>query len=265
MTEPTSTFSSAVSAWLEWRDSPWGRLGNTVVAANLDRHLAPWGPTPLRVLDLAGGDGSHVLPLAARGHHVTVVDYAPAMLAAARDRAAAAGVAERVTTVEADMTDLPASLLDAGYDVVLCHNFLQYVDDVTPALTAVAAAVRPGGLVSVLAANRHYAPLAAAVRDGDPGAALAALDSRRGWAEVFGTALTLHTAEEVIAVMAGLGCTGIRHYGVRSFCDHLAEDRREDDPGFHAAMERLELAVTDRPPYMHTARAFQLIARRHAG
>ncbi|MFH8294642.1 class I SAM-dependent methyltransferase [Streptomyces sp. NPDC018059] len=84
----------------------------------------------MRALDLAGGDGGDAVRLAARGHRATVVDHAPAMLAAATERAVAAGLTELITCVHADVTALPPDLADGEFDVVLCHNLLQYVDDV---------------------------------------------------------------------------------------------------------------------------------------
>ncbi|MCX4515427.1 hypothetical protein OHA27_34945 [Streptomyces sp. NBC_01619] len=52
----------------------------------------------------------------------------------------------------------------------------------------------------------------------------------------------------------------IAHYGIRSFCDYITDDARKHGSSFYADLERLELAVTARPPYMHTARLFQLTA-----
>ncbi|MFI2645839.1 hypothetical protein [Streptomyces sp. NPDC018610] len=67
---------TAMTNWKKWQDAPWGRLRYTVAEANLLRHLDGLGEGSLRVLDLAGGDGGDAVRLAARGHHVTVVDHA---------------------------------------------------------------------------------------------------------------------------------------------------------------------------------------------
>ncbi|MGW8351552.1 methyltransferase domain-containing protein [Streptomyces wedmorensis] len=65
-----------------------------------------------------------------RGHHVTVVDHAPAMPAGAGARAAASSLSDRVSCVRADVDVLPADVAAGDFDVVLCHNLPQYVDDV---------------------------------------------------------------------------------------------------------------------------------------
>jgi S-adenosylmethionine-dependent methyltransferase len=262
MPEASEKFDSAMTTWQEWQDAPWGRLRYVIAEANLVRHLDGLGGGPLRVLDLAGGDGGDAMRLAARGHHVTIVDYAPAMLAAATERASAAGLAELITCVRADVAALPADLAGGEFDVVLCHNLLQYADDVPGTLATVLAPLKPGGLFSMMAINRHSAPLNIAVREMDPAAALASLDTDQARTRMFDSALTLHTAEEIIPVLRGLGCRDVQHYGIRSFCDYITDDARKYDPAFYADLERLELATTARPPYMHTARLFQLTARK---
>ncbi|MFI8521662.1 hypothetical protein ACIGEZ_28180 [Streptomyces sp. NPDC085481] len=70
----SAQFDTAVAAWQDWQEAPWGRLRYAVAEANLARHLDGLGARPLRVLDLGGGDGGDALRLAVRGHHVTIVD-----------------------------------------------------------------------------------------------------------------------------------------------------------------------------------------------
>lgn len=253
-------FDDALDAWRVWQESPWGRLRYTVPEANLRRRLPALGPGPLRVLDLAGADGGDALPLLRDGHRVTIVDYSPGMLAAAVERAAHAGAGSRLTTVEADVHALPESVTAVGYDLVLCHNLLQYVADPAPVVRSAASLVRSGGVLSVMAINRHANPLTLAVRSLDPAAALDALDRRQAYGETFDAELTLHTAEEITPLLAGAGCTDVEHCGVRCVQDHITDDARKHDPDFFAALEALELAMTNRHPYPHTAKIFQLLA-----
>jgi S-adenosylmethionine-dependent methyltransferase len=167
-----------------------------------------------------------------------------------------------ITCVQADVTALPGDLADGEFDVVLCHNLLPYVDDAPGTLATALAPLKPGGLFSVMAINRHSAALKAAVREMDPAAALAALGTDQARTQMFDSTLTLHTAEEIIPVLRSLGCQDVRHYGIRRFCDYITDDARKHDPAFYADLEQLELATTARPPYMHTARLFQLTARK---
>ncbi|MEU3653560.1 methyltransferase domain-containing protein [Streptomyces sp. NPDC032161] len=262
MPEAAEKFETAMSVWKDWQEAPWGRLRYAIAEANLARHCRELADGPLRVLDLAGGDGGDAVRLAARGHHVTIVDYAPAMLAAAAERAAAGGLTDLITCVDADVNALPADLAWGEFDVVLCHNLLQYADDVRHTIAASLAPLRPGGLLSVMAINRHSAPLTVAVREMDLTAAVAALDTDQARTRMFDSALTLHTAEEITRHLADLGCQDVHHYGIRNVCDYITDDARKHDPAFYNDLERLELALTARHPYMHTARLFQLTARK---
>lgn len=207
--------------------------------ANLRRHLEPGS----RILDVGGGDGTDAVALAALGHAVTVVDNSPSMLSIARSRG--------VDCVEASVWDMP----DLGsFDVVLCHNLVQYEPDCLP---RVLAPLRPGGLVSVMAINRHSAPLVTAVRSSDLAGALASLDSSVTHTSTFDTEIRLFTYAEIVDLLPG--CRVLGHYGIRSVCDYITDDALKERS--YAELEALELALTDREPYVHTARLFQVIAQ----
>ncbi|MFJ9350935.1 class I SAM-dependent methyltransferase [Streptomyces sp. NPDC101237] len=262
MAETAEKFNTAMSTWQEWQDAPWGRLRYAIAEANLARHLDDLLGGPLRVLDVAGGNGGDAIRLAAHGHHVTIVDYADAMLAAAAEQAEAQGLAGMITCVQAGVNALPAELVSGEFDVVLCYNLIQYMDDVRQTLAATLAPLRSGGLLSVMSSNRHAAPLTAAVREMDLAAALAALNTDQGHTQMFDSQLTLSTAEEIIPMLEDLGCQNVHHYGVRCVGDYIVDDARKHDPAFYADLERLELAMAARHPYKHTARFFHLITHK---
>ncbi|MEU4840912.1 methyltransferase domain-containing protein [Nocardia testacea] len=114
------------------------------------RRMRRWGHRALdtapgeRALDVGSGTGSEVLEFARRvgdrGEAVGV-DPNPAMLAAARERAAAAGVEARF--VEGDAYRLPFE--DDSFDVVRCERVYQHLDDPTAATAEIARVLRPGG------------------------------------------------------------------------------------------------------------------------
>jgi SAM-dependent methyltransferase len=120
------------------------------------------GRAALDVVDVGAGTGGFAVSIASRGHRVTVVDPSPDALAAARWRAAESGVT--LTEVQGEAIDLPALVGEpgpdgGGADLVICHNVLEYVDSPPAALAAIARVLRPGGTVSVLAANTVAAVL----------------------------------------------------------------------------------------------------------
>jgi SAM-dependent methyltransferase len=101
------------------------------------------------VLELGAGQGRDTLYLARRGFHVHALDYAPEGVDAIAAKAAASGVADRVTAELHDVRErLP--LADAGVDACYSHMLL-CMALTTPELEQVVAelqrVVRRGGLV----------------------------------------------------------------------------------------------------------------------
>ena len=100
---------------------------------------------PGRALDVGCGYGRAVIYLAGRGWSAVGVDFVPQAIAAARRRAAAAGVAERAAFYTASATDLAflAPPFDLVLDVGCMHSFTEamlaaYRDEISRLL-------RPGG------------------------------------------------------------------------------------------------------------------------
>jgi SAM-dependent methyltransferase len=115
------------------------------------------------VLELGCGTGRLLLPLALAGHRLTGVDLSSAMLARARARLEAAGVAGRVTLVADDMRSL-ARLGAARFRLVFCaiNSFLHLPDQPAhlAALHAARARLEPGGWLILDLLHPHPALLA---------------------------------------------------------------------------------------------------------
>lgn len=129
----------------------------------LDRQVKATGRDALDVLDTGGGTGNFAVPVARLGHRVTVVDPSPNALFALERRAAEAGVADRVRGVQGDILGLFEVVERGGYDAVLCHGVLEYVDDPAEGVRNAVDALRPSGELSLLAAGLGGAVLARAL------------------------------------------------------------------------------------------------------
>ena len=208
-----------------------------------------------RIVDIGGGTGGFAVRLAQQGHLVTVVDPSPDALAALDRRADEAGVADLVAGVQGDLADLPEHLADP-VDVVLCHGVLEVVPDAAAALRTIAGVLRPGGLLSLLVAQRHAAVVARAMAGHfqqaralleDPAAAGR---SRR------------YTADEVVALLADAGFTTEAVHAVRVFADLVPGSLLDLEPGATAALVDLERTVADRPEYLPLATQVHLLATR---
>jgi SAM-dependent methyltransferase len=99
---------------------------------------------PGRALDAGCGHGSDALWLAARGWHVTAVDFAATALAHARATAEAVGpdVAERIDWVEADLATWTPPRDE--YDLVACL-YVHVAGSVEELVQRLAAGVARGG------------------------------------------------------------------------------------------------------------------------
>lgn len=252
-------FDSQLDAWRAWQESPWGRIRYAVVAETLRRTCAGLRRGPLRVIDVGGGDGTDAIALAAAGHEVTIVDQSAGLVEQAQAAAKHRGV--RVATVVAPLSGVDA--VDVGtFDLVLCHNVLQYVADTAAAIDALVALVGPGGGLSIMAVNPPSDVLAAAVRREDVDEAIAMLTAPTAYARTFEHEIRRIWPDDVATELSARGFTQQTRYGVRAVVDYLVNDERKHDPEFFDTLLRLELALCDREPYLRTARLWQLVCRR---
>ena len=258
---PTSAavFDKNIERWEQEQNQPWQKLKYRLVKAHLARQL---GQGQWTVLDAGGGNGLDSIPLAEQGHRVEILDFSKAMLADAERRATAAGAQARVGLHFGDVREAARLWPTAHFDLVLCHNVIQYVDDLPALLRDLAAALRPGGLISIVSINRYSIPYRIALPRGDLSQALAQLDARRQQAILFEASMTCYSAEEVMALLADAGCATEQDYGLRCLCDYWRDNDLKADPAVFEQLEALEFAMADRNPYKLLARYFQVIARK---
>jgi SAM-dependent methyltransferase len=206
------------------------------------------------VLDCGGGSGRYAVPLAAEGATVTVVDVSIDALATLRRRAVEAGVADRVVALQGDVEALAELVPAAAFDFVLAHGILEVVEAPAQSFAAIAAAVRPGGLVSVLVSNPVAAVLGRALAGDLPGAEreLGLLDSDQLGPE---TVYRLCDAHGLVVEQV---------HGIGVFRD-LVPGAALDAPGARDALARVEEACAQRRPFAEIAGRVHLLARRPIG
>jgi S-adenosylmethionine-dependent methyltransferase len=202
----------------------------------------------LAVLDCGGGSGGLAVPLAQLGCAVTVVDISGDALATLTRRAADAGVAHLVHPVQGDLEALGDAVAASGFDLVLLHGVLEFVDPLT-ALRSAAAATRPGGVISVLVAN-PVATVLAKVLAGDISSALVALRSREP------TSRTDAATLGELCTSLGLDVEQVHGVGV------FAELAPAADPDSTELLAELEELAAGRSPYREIASRVHLVARR---
>lgn len=219
------------------------------------------GAGPLAVLDAGGGTGGFAVPLAGLGHTVTVVDPSPDSLAALERRAAEAGVSDRITAVQGDAAGLLDVVAPGGFDAVLCHSVLEVVDDPAAAVDAVARALRPGGIASVLAANRVAAVFHRAVA-GRLADARRLLEDPHGHGGPGDPLARRFTLDDLVALVTAAGLRPGAAHGVRVFADGVPETLLDTEPAAVDDLAALETAVAELPAYRDVATQLHLLATR---
>ena len=104
------------------------------------------GRGPLDALDIGCGTGFLSLEMAGRGHRVTGVDFASAMLAEARRKATERGASIRFE--EADAEQLPFAA--GSFDLAVCRHVLWTLPHPEAAIDEWLRALRPGGRLAVI-------------------------------------------------------------------------------------------------------------------
>jgi S-adenosylmethionine-dependent methyltransferase len=259
MSVSPNVFDAAIDNWKAEQALPWNRLKYDLVRANLLRHHGQDGG---RVLDAGGGNGLDSVPLAERGFEVHIVDSSPAMLAEAERYAATLGVRDHVHLHHAALDDVASVVAGEPFDVVLCHNVIQYLPDVPPVLLTLAGLLRPGGLLSVVSLNRYSVPYKTAFFEGDLDKALSQLDVRTGRVYLFDAIATYYTAQEAGDLLREAGLAVEADYGIRCLGDYWGTNEQKLDPEIYARLARLEAALAERHPYKLLARFFQVVARK---
>jgi S-adenosylmethionine-dependent methyltransferase len=192
---------------------------------------------PLDIVDVGGGTGGVAIPLAVRGHQVTVVDPSPDALASLERRAAEAGVTGRISALQGDAADLADLVPAHESDVVVCHRVLEVLEAPVEALRNMAGALRRGGVLSLLVAQRHSVVLTQAL------AGHLAL-ARRSYADP-----SRFDYDRVIELVEEAGFTVLATHGIGAISDQVPERMIEAEAGAYAELVALESEISTDPAF----------------
>jgi ubiquinone/menaquinone biosynthesis C-methylase UbiE len=147
-------FRNGAAKYAAYLETPEGRLRLDLAFASLQDFL-PQTTHSLHALDIGCGTGALGVRLARLGLNVTLLDGSESMLDFANRAAQEAGVSGKIALKHGDASQL-ADLFDAGsFDVIVCHNVLEFVDDPSAVLRGAARALRDSSsIISVLVRNQ---------------------------------------------------------------------------------------------------------------
>ena len=211
-------------------------------------------------LDLGGGTGALGLRFAALGWRVTVVDPSATMLSLAADAARVKGMAERVTFHQSVAERAHEHLRPQTFDAAVCHNVLEYVSDPRDCVRVLAALVKPGGLVSLVARNRAGEAMRAVLKAHDLVEAERTLAAEVVKESLYGGPARLFDALALRGLATEAGLNVVAERGVRVVADYLPAALSQTEAAY-ARLLAFEHMLGARPEFAAVARYTQIIAR----
>ena len=222
-----------IQAYLENLQQPWGQLYYDILFEQLQDIKGK------RVLDFGSGFGLVANHLA-KENQVLAVEPNEEMVAL---RTQDYSYQQLVGSL-----DQLASLEDASFEVILCHNVLEYVEDRKLVLEEFTRLLKPGGMLSIVKHNEVGRVLQTVVFENDTRKALALLAGQ----DLETHSMGLAQAYDLDAAVEDLALEVKDYQGIRVFYG-LQDNRFKGQEGWRESMLEMELAVCQEPPYRDMA------------
>ena len=253
-------FRTGAAKYAAYLATPEGRLRSDLAFANLREFLPPAGQS-LRVLDIGCGTGAIGVRLALLGLHVTLLDVSEPMLDFAKRAAQEAGVTNGIALKHGDATEITKFFPAESFDVIICHNILEYIGDPGGVLRSATRALRDSfGIISILVRSQAGEVWKAAIQHGDLAAAAHNLTAEWGHESLYGGKVRLFAPESLEAMMLESSLTVTAQRGIRVVSDYLPPSvSREDE---YDRIFELEHKLGKRPEFAALARYAHCLAHR---
>jgi S-adenosylmethionine-dependent methyltransferase len=236
-------------------------LRTDITFANLEEFLpVPHAGSSVRVLDIGSGTGLASSQLASRGAEVTLLDSSQAMLELAQKTVLEAGSSGKISFKQADAAQLASTFPPQSFDLILCHNLLEYVHNPGNVLRGAVSLMRgPSAILSVLARNQAGEVMKAAIQAGDLAAAERDLTAAWAYESLYGGEVRLFTPDVLEAMLNDASITVAARRGVRVIADYLPPQvSRSEEYDRILALER---KLSCRQEFFPAARYLHYLAR----
>jgi S-adenosylmethionine-dependent methyltransferase len=249
----------AADKYVDYLKAPSGRLRSELAWVNLRRFL-PDNTFQRRALDVGGGTGFASVQLARMGYQVVLLDSSEEMLRIAREQAEAGNVSTRISFCHDDASRL-SELFDAeSFDVVVCHNLLEFSENPSAIVRGIANVMRKDVVLSVSVRNRTGEVLKNAIKSRDWKIAVANLTAETVVDSLYDERVRVFALAEVRDLLIRAGLEIVAENGVRVFCDYVDLENLAD--AAYSQIFELESALAVRPEFAAIARYIQVIAQR---
>lgn len=139
---------------------------------------------------------------------------------------------------------------DNTFDVIFCHNVLEYIDDKESVVKELHRLLKPGGILSIVKHNRAGRVMQMAVLLDDMEKANQLLDGENSTASKYG-AIRYYEDEMILKWAAGLTCRDC--FGIRTFWDLQQNQEKHSSEEWQDKMMQLEMRVSKVDEYRKIA------------
>jgi S-adenosylmethionine-dependent methyltransferase len=254
-------FESGASSYADYLATPEGRLRSDLAFANLQDFLLLPNKPSLCALDLGCGTGATAVRLARLGIHVTLLDSSSAMLDIAKRAAQEATVSDNIVLQQGDAAEVENLFPTGSFDVILCHNVLEYCEDPSAVLGSAARILRDSSaILSVLVRNQAGEVFKSAIQAGDLTAAKYGLNADWAQDSLLGGRVRLFTLDGLRAMLTEASLATIAERGVRVLADYLPP--RVSRSANYERIFELERKLGNRAEYAAVSRYIHCQARK---
>lgn len=158
--------------------------------------------------------------------------------------------------------DILKKMEDGSFDVILCHNVLEYVDNRSAVFKEFARILKDDGILSIVKHNRNGRVMQMVVLLNNFGHANELLDGLPGHSTEFGT---IHYYEDN-DIMKWSDAFSIQEaHGIRTFWDLQQNQEIQKDPEWQQKMLSIETKVSDIDEFKAIAFFHHILLRKNRG
>ena len=203
-----------------------------------------------KILDFGSGEGITANHFAEK-NDVTAIEPSKEMLSNAwKDY--------EYTQIVGDVNALSA-FKNETFDMIICHNVLEYIDDKAAVIKALARVLKKDGIISIVKHNRAGRVMQMAVLLDDFEKANAILDGKDSTASKFGT-IRYYEDNDIVKWEPQITISDI--LGIRTFWDLQQNQQKHGDEAWQEKMLQLELKVSQMREYKNIAFFHHLLLKK---
>lgn len=151
--------------------------------------------------------------------------------------------------IQGDVSKL-SEFEDNAFDVIICHNVLEYIDDKKAIINELHRVLKPGGTLSIAKHNRAGRVMQMAVLLDDMEKAHDLLDGKDSAASKFGA---IRYYEDEMVTQWNPGLKLVECYGIRTFWDLQQNQEKHNLEEWQDKMMKLEMRVSQIEEYRNIA------------